>query len=400
MPHIMESVVVFGDSLSDIGRKWTTKSGRAAITFNEMYVSPSGRFSDCRNWTDFMIEDAGARSLVNGSAENTVARSQRHLNFSKQSGIYSDADQFHPFHYANYADGGACGMTPVTKERFLRTFKEQVDWFEADLAKTDVLLGNTLFIIWFGANDLYTAGRKATEMHLVAQEVAETQRSRLAQIVKRQHCAPWFVFVNLGHPLSSVFYSRNLAAAEAAVRNDIAVAAVNGPNGRLDSAKKTISIAAQTIAPSWFGAGGRLKALQEEVALVENLEAGVMNYNTALLATATLQDDAVVKIAHAISESVLKSLVASGLMAAGAMGNRATQVSAANYNPGGAAQPLTTIDQKHPTDQMYKFLWEEIYAELTRAGISFGQLRGAAVGQTLNLVKQRVSLMAELVARH
>jgi hypothetical protein len=35
-----------------------------ATSTNQMYVSSSGRFSDCRNWTDYMIEAATGKSLV------------------------------------------------------------------------------------------------------------------------------------------------------------------------------------------------------------------------------------------------------------------------------------------------------------------------------------------------
>jgi len=402
MPYTMESVIVFGDSLSDIGRKWTTKAGRAALIFKEMFVSPNGRFSDCRNWTDFMIEDAGARSLVVGSAQSTIDRSKRHMNFTNRSQITPDDDTFPSFYYANYADGGACGDTPASKKPFLRTFKDQVDWFENDVAETNQDLGNTLFIIWFGANDLYTAERKAADMHLVAGEVAKTQRDRLEKIVKKKGFKPWFVFVNLGHPLSSVFYSRKLEAAEAAVRADLRGAQAAGPpGGRLIEARRTLVQASRTIEPGWIGKGKKLKALKEEVAIVENLETGVRNYNVSLLAQAKTNGDAVVKVAQAISENTLRLLVGNGTMAAGAMEQQAVQVGAAIYGQLGGPQPLTTIDQKHPTDQMYRFLWEEIYAELQLAGLSFGRLSAAAVGQALRTAARSGmrEVMAELAQR-
>ena len=49
----VRNVIVFGDSLFDIGVKWTTGMGRFARKIGKMTVNPSGRFSDCRNWTDY-----------------------------------------------------------------------------------------------------------------------------------------------------------------------------------------------------------------------------------------------------------------------------------------------------------------------------------------------------------
>jgi phospholipase/lecithinase/hemolysin len=77
LPMRMDTVVVFGDSLSDIGKKWKTNSGKAALWAGEMYVSPTGRYSDCRNWTDFMVEAATGKTMIVGSAENTITISER-----------------------------------------------------------------------------------------------------------------------------------------------------------------------------------------------------------------------------------------------------------------------------------------------------------------------------------
>src|SRR5262249_40006116 len=126
-------------------------------------------------------------------------------------------------------EGGACGDTPASKGPFLGTFKEQVDAFETDCKTLRLPLSNTLFIIWFGANDLYTAERKAAEMAQVAEQVAHRQRERLERIVAEQNqrtlrrgsrskytCK--FIFCDLCRPLTSVRYSVRLQRAETAVR--------------------------------------------------------------------------------------------------------------------------------------------------------------------------------------
>ena len=86
MPHF-RNVVVFGDSLSDIGTKWTSLSGSFARKVGAMTVSPAGRFSDCRNWTDFMYEEATGATLVMGTSAATVSASRMHLRLGAASDI-------------------------------------------------------------------------------------------------------------------------------------------------------------------------------------------------------------------------------------------------------------------------------------------------------------------------
>ena len=110
MPLRMHTVVVFGDSLSDIGKKWKTKSGKMARLENPMFVGPTGRFSDCRNWTDFIFEEASGPSMIVDTAKGTML-SVGHTSFTKAR-VERVPD---PFQYANYAEGGACGDPPGGK---------------------------------------------------------------------------------------------------------------------------------------------------------------------------------------------------------------------------------------------------------------------------------------------
>lgn len=384
-PMLMDSVIVFGDSLSDIGRKWTTKAGKAALAFNEMYVSPSGRYSDCRNWTDFMIEEAtGGQSLVANTAESTIALSKRHINL----GMKSMLDCAHPFQYANYAEGGACGDTPASKAAFLGTLKEQIDWFEADLRTTELQLGNTLFFVWFGANDLYTAGRPPAQMHQVADAVANVQRNRLVEIVRARHGKCRFMFVNLARALTSVRYTKQLAEAETALTTALKIQRAAPTHGRASNlwhAQQALNTAAaRNVTSGRFSASARaVKNLQEKVTLIKGFETGVMNYNTHLSLIARGNGDAVAEVGNIISEETLNRLFEGNYhLMAGAIAGRATQVSAAQYDTT-AVRPITTIDEVHPTDQMYKIIWAEIYAELKRSNSSFGELTGAQVASTL-----------------
>ena len=384
-PMLMNSVIVFGDSLSDIGRKWTTKSGKMARATNQMYVNPSGRFSDCRNWTDYMIEEATGQSLVVSSASGTIALSKMHITLSSESMFSCE----HPFQYANYAEGGACGDTPASKGPFLGTFKGQVDWFEQDLRANPTLpLGNTLFFAWFGANDLYTAGRPAEQMHQVADEVAKTQRNRLAQIVGARGGRCRFIFVNLARALTSVRYTRQLAEAEAAVTRALNIGRATPTQARASNlwhAQQALNTAAsRNVTSGYFSATGRaVKNLQEKVKLVKGFETGVMSYNAQLAIDAHQNGDHVAEVGNVLSEETISRLFEGnyGLMA-GATGERATHVSSSGYSTS-SNRPVTTIDEVHPTDQMYKLIWGKIYEEIQAQGTSFGKLSGSRSASTL-----------------
>jgi len=211
-----DNVVVFGDSLSDIGIKWTHFFGKVALGIGAMTVNSSGRFSDCRNWTDFMYEHAagGGQSLIKGSKQATIDVSSHHQKL-KEGSLVTPKDK-QPFFYANYAVGGACGAITSTG---LTPFKEQIegetfhDGFRGhfrDLQDSKVVkklkdqwgrdFKKTLFLIWFGANDLFTAKCKPAQMAAVAEKIAKKRRNELAAIVGKNNAK--FIFMNLAKPLS------------------------------------------------------------------------------------------------------------------------------------------------------------------------------------------------------
>jgi hypothetical protein len=105
--------------------------GAIAYYLKEMRVSPSGRFSDCRNWTDFMFEEASGLTMVVSDATGTRELSQRHMTLLgayEASKVHaSRVEEGKQFTYVNYAEGGACGDTPFSKAFALGTFKDQVD---------------------------------------------------------------------------------------------------------------------------------------------------------------------------------------------------------------------------------------------------------------------------------
>jgi GDSL-like Lipase/Acylhydrolase len=392
MPLRMHTVVVFGDSLSDIGKKWTTKSGRMARATNQMYVSPTGRFSDCRNWTDFMFEAATGSTMIVGTAEGTIALSGRHTSLQEDSRVlytFSESGALNPecFRYANYAEGGACGDTPASKAAFLGTFKDQVDAFENDCKVSGFPLGNTLFIIWFGANDLYTAKRKAAEMGQVAQQIASTQRKRLDLIVRNQNqrtmgatlggqFACKFIFVDLCRPLTSVRYSMRLKVAEDKVKSLLGATYVAAA-----SPMRSLLRAGNTLAQAdKWGPANEVELLRAQVEVTKNLEHAVLVFNSILATIAHRNGDRVAEVGGCVSEDTIRKLVQGNYgPKEGVMGAEVTEhVSRSDYIKDNSAEYIATVDEVHPTDQMYRLLWLEIYEQIKRSGCTFGKLSPVA----------------------
>jgi GDSL-like Lipase/Acylhydrolase len=403
MPLRMHSVIVFGDSLSDIGKKWKTKSGKMARATNQMYVSPTGRFSDCRNWTDFMFEAATGMTMIVDSASSTIAISERHHSFTKQSEVPG------AFQYANYAEGGACGDTPATKGPFLGTCKDQVDAFVGHCRTSRLPLGNTLFIIWFGANDLYTAKRNATEMSQVAQQIASTQRKRLAAWVKNWNQALLgadgtckFIFVDLCRPLTAVRYTKRLSDAEAKVRALLGTKYVPAASpkwglatpGPRPQASHTLQLA-QSLGfnPgfSFFGSANEVEQLRAQLEDIKNLENGVILFNATLKKLTQENGDQLAEIGSCVSEDTIRQLVLGNYrLKAGAMGASVSKhISTNSYSSSSSVQHTTTIDQVHPTDQMYRLLWLEIYEQIKRSNCTFGKLSPVLAGTPLTGISGR-----------
>jgi hypothetical protein len=394
MPLEIQTVIVFGDSLSDIGKKWTSASGKAARLSSQMYVSATGRFSDCRNWTDFMFEEAGGRSLISDDADSSYAASQMHMTLTANSRVTSGK---RPFGYANYAEGGACGDTPTEKSAFLGTFKDQVDEFEADLRRA-TSLGNTLFIIWFGANDLYTANRPDMEMGKVASVIAETQRTRLKVLAAQKATACKFIFCDLARPLTSVRYSMRLKLAKRDLKAKI--------EPRLPSKFRDEGYTPISGDEPWYvelargnkdWAAKELLALDEQMKQIKALENGVMLFNSMMKIYTETNGDTLVAIGSCITEDAVRALVRGNYkLKKGAAPKPAVHVSAAKYDllqqdPYFAAN-ITTIDEVHPSDVLYRLIWKEIYRQgITKADCTFGNLTGVTTPTLLSALAKTAS---------
>ena len=276
----------------------------------------------------------------------------------------------------------------------LTTFKEQVELFKKNCLASQQPLGNTLFIIWFGANDLYTANQKAEVMPAVAQEIAGRQRKILAEFVKlwnlallKQACACKFIFVDLCRPLTSVRYTKRLQDAEALVRAQLGKRWAPAPAPRLGGAvhgtihqsRNTLNLAKtlKLLPPSsWYQKKNIVELLEEQITVTKNLEKGVYLFNSTLKKTANENGDRVAEVGDCISEDSLRRLVqANYRLKAGAMGARVSQhVGSNDYDRIVGDEFTTTVDQVHPTDQMYKLIWLEIREVIRRSNCTFGGL--------------------------
>ncbi len=349
MAEQIRNVIVFGDSLSDIGVKVQSMTGKFAKKAGAMTTNPSGRFSDCRNWTDFMYEEAAGKSLMGSNVSDTKAASRLFQRLTPASLVADPTRANKNFRYANYAEGGACGGIPAwsLSKPALGTFKDQVEKYSSDY-QTLNQPGLTLFLVWFGANDLYTAGCKPSAMAGVAEKVANKRRHELSRLIGAANAR--FIFMNLARPEASVRYQDELT-------------------NRLGTKKDRFYK---------FLGGGVEKEL-------DDFRRGADLYNARLLNYASANGDVVVDIASVAHPDVIGSALRELGLLTGAQeeGTSNQHVPASVYdNPkllskyAGTKTHLTTSDKAHPTDKVYKLMWNEIKFSILQKQYTFGNLGG------------------------
>ncbi|MEN9579016.1 MAG: hypothetical protein RJA70_2025 [Pseudomonadota bacterium] len=197
MPTKLDRLVVFGDSMSDIGNKRESGMGRIARMLGAMRTNEVGRFSDSRNWVDFIWEWAGGATLLDTDAQTSRAQTLKHRSLNQWS-RYGTPPAC-GFSYANYSEGGAMGAS----DRFgmgLGTFKAQQKAF-LEHWKMHRTNGHTLFLVWFGLNDLVTNGRNKEKMKSVAVEMCT-----LCEDIYNKDPNSHFIFANIPNPQGAVRY--------------------------------------------------------------------------------------------------------------------------------------------------------------------------------------------------
>jgi lysophospholipase L1-like esterase len=171
--------------------------GKIARATKQMRTNEVGRFSDNKNWTDFLWEWAGGATMFETNSERTRELTKYHLRLNKDSSNGTRLPGL--FSYANYAEGGAMGAS----DRFgigLGTFKEQYKRFMDDVKDLNIS-GNTLFLIWFGLNDLVTNKRDKAKMEKVAIEMRT-----LCEKIYWKFPKSYFIFANVPNPQGAVRY--------------------------------------------------------------------------------------------------------------------------------------------------------------------------------------------------
>lgn len=348
------NVVIFGDSLSDIGTKRDSLFGVLGRGLGAMTVNDNGRFSDCRNWTDHMFEAATGDSLISADMNATRERSKSYTTFGKNEHCIGVTDQSW-FNYANYAEGGACGKL---KAKGCNQFKDQVDKFKTDFAAwkmKDITRrrqagggsseadgaepARTLVFVWFGANDVYTAGGAPSDMSGVANEIVNVQRDRIAEIVAghaKLSRSPLVRFIFMGVPMP-----------ETSTRYQ--------PEGsKSDIGEKKMT----------------------------DLRRAVSTLNAHMKANLRSADDTFIDMNILLDPAVMEGFKSTLDLQSGHQEKPGFFSSAPVSSPRAETTALlkrktakvTTSDQAHPTDRVYKLMWSNIAAVLEQKGYGFGNI--------------------------
>ena len=383
----VDHFVVFGDSLSDIGRKCDQPMVMVEGCIPEdglrmLAVNATGWFSDSRNWTDYMFQATAGRDLVSTSREATILASGEHHRLSSR---WINPPGGSRFRYANYAVGGAVGWkaSAISKKIGLTTFSDQVDEFEEDFAAVSRAgtqkHHNFLFIVMFGANDIYTDEKDSNVSKSIGNGIIK-QCNRLEKILKGHGPSPAMVVAGVGYPSQSIFYTSQLESLKTRERAEIsglrqALATRPGlreflpseyevSRQRKDYERKVASLHGQVAtlntclrqhceltAPNWhyFSMRESLLALHEDA---PRLGIDVTKHQTV----AQFE-----KISHKKDNIHYHNADNPALR-----------------TPQGQL-PLFTADQKHPTSHGYRYLWTRMHGLLSDKRLTFGLLAPPAL---------------------
>ncbi|WP_216901614.1 SGNH/GDSL hydrolase family protein [Nocardia alni] len=185
----LSNLVVFGDSLSDIGIMNKTFLGGFAKAIGEMTTNETGRYSDGRNWTDYIYEWVGSDSLVGLDAGATKKKSTVFQSLTENSKIpNSNSVEKGPLvYYANFAKGGAVAANDkLAKGGTLSYLTAQCDQYIEQRKKLGAkFTGATLHVIWIGLNDIVTAERADTQGPEVVYDKAPMEVATLDPLWKK-----------------------------------------------------------------------------------------------------------------------------------------------------------------------------------------------------------------------
>ncbi|MGI5455032.1 hypothetical protein ACQEWB_18000 [Streptomyces sp. CA-249302] len=176
--------------MSDIGNKWIWPWGEIGRLTRRMRVNETGRFSDGRNWADFLVEWATGETLMWGNRELSIRKSNDYRTLSKYStlevGSWDRPVEMRPWktledyiaelkrpqppkpappelRYVNYAMGGCIVTMDWTfppKFGALSYLRGQVEDYILQRREMGTQFGGpTLHVVWIGLNDFVTVLR-------------------------------------------------------------------------------------------------------------------------------------------------------------------------------------------------------------------------------------------------
>ncbi|MRH87821.1 hypothetical protein GFY24_10225 [Nocardia sp. SYP-A9097] len=271
MPTSIQNLIVLGDSLSDIGIKREAPTGMFARALGKMRTNEVGRYSDGKNWADFLVEWMGGEPLIRGDKKQTEYATEPHRTLTTNSLVLrTNFGDLAPVKYANYAEGGAIAASDwKPKAGALGYLKEQVSAYinaRRKLIDQNQFTGHTMHIIWIGLNDIITAKREVpanpgpidkpgTGIRPLVQEINELV-NEICDSFPTNPSFEHFVLIDLPSPLVSVRFQdkvadkgedsvaqavRNVDAFNAALRQLATHWVKPGPKGGLGALQQTIS---------------------------------------------------------------------------------------------------------------------------------------------------------------
>jgi hypothetical protein len=299
-----------------------------------------------------MYEEATGDKLITGDRRTTIATSEKFRSLSRESWCSRGG-----FFYANYARGGDCGDVPRKLwKAVLGEFKDQVKAFQKDWEALSPPRGShVLFLIWFGANDLYTAGCAAGHMTDVAMTVGRLRRFELANVVNHSGCNPHFIFINLPGPNAS-YRLMNEEGYDSLVRCD---AGAKRYNAKLQQEVNQNTDAYVDI--HTFLDPANVRALVNELNLTEEpqpgMAGGVQGVVPKLMKSVHLTSKPKGTIYHHHSSEEYEKAY-----------------NAETFSRKIQPDYVWTQDRMHPTDQVYRYLWNEIKKVIIQKGFAFGSV--------------------------
>ncbi len=219
----IKRVIIFGDSMSDIGRMLQERSLPGGVSG----VSRTGRFSDGRNWVDYLWQHMigfkrDGEMFVDGNRKQTRKNSKKHMHLSRDAVAVNRLGE--SCQLVCYAEGGAVA-NPSKKgiswgnsiaRKMLACLDEEVDLYLKERSSDGFTFRDeeTLHIFWIGANDLVTVNCSTSSIPQVSQSIV-TQAMRVLKAVPKSKV----MIINL----PDLQYASRFVGEKASKRSDLSM---------------------------------------------------------------------------------------------------------------------------------------------------------------------------------